>query len=132
MSDSERNDREAGLPEGITPGTWKVICPLCGAKLPGDSRVCSECGNEFAADEWLAKPPGPKEKGLAYSCWAELALIIGQFVAIIGCVFAVIAAVHFLVDFEIIPFFLSILSFFYSLAFYVVFTRVQGLGKERS
>jgi hypothetical protein len=132
VSDSERNDRESGLPEGITPGTWKVMCPFCGAKLPGDSLVCSECGREFAADEWLARPPGPNEKGAAYSCWAEIALVIGQFVSILGCVIAVLAAIICLVRFEIVALFLAVLSFFYSLGLYVVFTRVQGMGKDRS
>jgi hypothetical protein len=132
MSDSGRDDLDPRLLEDITPGTWKVMCPFCGAKLPGDSRVCSECGREFAPDEWIAKPPGPNEKGGVYSWWAELALIIGQFVSILGCVIAVLAAIICLVRFEIVALFLAVLSFFYSLGLYVVFTRVQGLGKKRS
>jgi len=130
MDDRSGPGRDPRLPEDITPGSWKVICPECGAKLPGNSLTCPECGRNFEEDAVSAASPKREREGVAYSAWADVALLVGQFTAIVGCALAVFAGIYCLFHLKIVPLFLSILSFFYSLALYVVFTRVQDMTGE--
>ena len=50
--------------------------------------VCPSCGFDFGSTE-----PSPKRKGFAYSPLADVALAVGQGVAGIACVFAIIGCV---------------------------------------
>ena len=66
-------------------------CPKCKAEMGEREAVCPKCGYDF--------PPTPDasltREGIAYSPWADIALMVGAVVAAIACVGCAIgAALH--------------------------------------
>ena len=39
----------------------QFACPLCGTRLPADSKACTKCGATFAPGEAVVAPPPPEE-----------------------------------------------------------------------
>ena len=79
---------------------------------------CSECGYDFPESE---SEPAPK--GIAYSAWADVALVIGAICAALGA----IGSVFRIFSGEV---FTGVIGFFTMFALFVVFVRVQQIGKE--
>jgi len=105
-----------------------AFCPKCNGEMGMMDRVCPKCGYDFP-------PANPREsgpEGLAYSPLGDIALMVGQVIAALQCVIAVLFAVYSLFTLHPIRSFVSIVSAFLSLALLVVFTRVQGMGEKRT
>ena len=102
-----------------------AYCPECSGEIGAYDAKCSHCGYDFPIMEHSEEP-----EGLAYSNLGDLALIIGQIAAALGCVLSVIIGFfmlfmgNFFAGFIICP-----LSFFLQLAQFVVFVRVQNMPK---
>ena len=79
---------------------------------------CSECGYDFPQSE-----TEPTPKGIAYSVWADVALIVGAICAALGA----IGSVFRFFSGEV---FTSVIGFFTMFALFVVFIRVQQIGKD--
>lgn len=97
-----------------------AFCPKCSGSMEAALPACPHCGYDFSP------PPDTDRKGFAYSPLADIALIVGSFVALLGCVVALIATIvglvkgDFLTGLVIAP-----IAFFTQLALVVVFARVQ-------
>ena len=114
-------DGELGDP--LPKDSWKALCPECGEQVPGALLVCPECGHDFRADTDIAVPVVPQ--GLAYTVWADIALLIGQVMSLIGCAVVVGLAVIGLLLGRWSALLWGPLLAFQSLAMYVVFARVH-------
>jgi hypothetical protein len=133
MDEGTKNGENPMLPEDVTPGSWKTICPGCGASIPGKWITCPKCDYDFLEDAASMDSRDRREPGIAYSAFADLALLGGQALAFIGCVAAVIAGILLILKLNILGFCVAVLSFFQSFALYVVFTRVYHMkGKDRA
>jgi len=104
-----------------------AACPRCGAALLGERRFTDHAA-AFNAD-------GVKEhrKKIAYSKWADLALIIGQIVSILGCVLTIVYSIIAILRGGFAQaLIVGPIMFFMQLAAFVVFVRVQDLTKSQS
>lgn len=126
---------------------WK--CSNCEELIEDNFGACWNCGAlvdgtedpEFHRDPDAPSIPDPPEesnpellddigsrRGIAYSSFADFALLIGQGCALLGCVAAIIYGILCLMaDNRIGAGLLAPLSFFLSLANFVVFLRVSRL-----
>lgn len=116
---------------------WK--CPNCQELIEDNFDTCWNCGThtDGTRDPSFTRDPDTTAKqskeslarsGIAYSSVADIALIIGQGCALIGCVCAIIFGIQCLrADNWIGALLLAPLSFFLSLANFVVFARVSRL-----
>lgn len=132
---------------------WK--CPSCAELIDDDFEVCWNCGTRtdgtrdtsFVRDPdapYAADPPeestsqltedgivsgsSPARDGFAYSSFADFALIIGQGFALLGCIVAMTYALFCMeANNWIGVVLLAPMSFFLSLANFVVFARVGRL-----
>ena len=97
-------------------------CPKCKAEMGEREAVCPKCGYDF--------PPTPDasltREGIAYSPWADIALMVGAVVAAIACVGCAIGALYTLFHGEFWAALVTLpVQFFLSLAMLVVFLRIQ-------
>lgn len=126
---------------------WK--CPNCEELIEDNFDRCWNCGTHtdgtldtsFVPDPDSQDAPdqskeptaqhfedSPARNGIAYSIFADFALLMGQGCALIGCVCAIIYGVLcMMADNWIGVALLAPLSFFLSLANFVVFSRVSRL-----
>ncbi len=126
---------------------WK--CPSCKELIQDGFDECWNCGTHadgtqnpsFSRDpdapnapdqskDPIARPSVtiPVRNGIAYSLFADFALLIGQGCAMIGCVCAIIYGVLCMRADDLIGFILlAPLSFCLALANFVVFSRVRRL-----
>ena len=95
----------------------KTFCPECNAEMDPLDVSCNECGYDFPQTEAEFEPIG-----IAYSKWADFALVIGAICAALGAVAGVFTAISGEV-------FTGVIGFFTMFALFVVFVRVQQLGK---
>ncbi len=103
-----------------------AVCPECKHPLGITEVVCPECKRDFR----YFLPP-PRSEGLAYGRLAEIALVIGQIVAGLACVLALIRCIVALVHGEWLQAFLSgPIAFFVLLAVLVVLMRAQDAGRS--
>jgi hypothetical protein len=99
-----------------------AFCPKCNGVMEATQAVCPHCGYDFAP------APGAHRKGLAYSPLADVALLVGTFVAALGCLGALYGMVvalwwgEWLTGLVICP-----VLFLYQLALLVVFVRAQDV-----
>ena len=97
-----------------------AYCPKCNAEMAATEAVCPACGHDF--------PPESPRKGLTYSVWADIALMIGCVTAVFGCIGAVIAGVFAALAGEYLHAFVTApVTFFHCLAMAVVFQRIQNV-----
>ncbi len=99
-------------------------CPKCKGDMFDRDAVCPHCGYDF--------PPEPdsaaERSGIAYSVWAEIALMVGAVAAGLFCLLCVVGSVLAIFQGEFIRgLFIAPLCFFLSLAMLVVFLRIQKL-----
>ena len=101
-----------------------AYCPKCNGEIGERAKVCRYCGYDFPSEP----DPALGRNGIAYSAWAEFALIIGAFVAVLGCLGSVIGSVVAVFSGRLLQgFVFGPVAFFYSLAMLVVFIRIQKL-----
>lgn len=108
-----------------------AICPKCKGEMVPFEAICPHCGFDFP------EPPRPPRRRLTYSTLANVALILGQIVAGLACLYCACflyvgiegylswpprdcdAALAYLVT--------GLYGFFVNLALMVVFGRVRKL-----
>lgn len=101
-------------------------CPECKRTLGETELVCPECKRDFRC---LGAPP--KREGIAYSTAAEVALVVGQVVAALGCAVALFAcALAFVQGRWVDALLAGPLGFFLLLAQLVVLMRAQDMVRE--
>lgn len=101
-----------------------ATCPKCRGKMGQTNVICPNCGYDFpdSGAGWY------RGRGFAYSGAANLALVLGQLVCGISCLFAVFAAVVAFANGEVLAALLGgPPSVVMSLALLVVFARVQKI-----
>ncbi len=101
-----------------------AYCPKCKGEMGERSVVCPHCGYDF--------PPEPdpvlKRTGIAYSSWADVALMVGAVVAGLFCLGSAIGSVIALCSGQFLEALIfGPVGFFLSLAMLVVFLRIQKL-----
>jgi hypothetical protein len=126
---------------------WK--CPDCEELIEDNFDICWNCGTHMdgTRDGSFQREPvtpdvqdpsvggvlqQPRDNlprvGIAYSPFADFALLTGQGCALLGCAGAVIFGISCLASYNWIwAIFLAPISFFLSLANFVVFARVRRL-----
>jgi hypothetical protein len=100
-----------------------AFCLKCDKWMEQAEAVCPSCG-------YPSRKAREPRRGIAYSVWADIALFVGQVVAILTCIFAGIAAGIKFCSGEIGEAIGGIIAFFLLLAMFVVFARVQDMKKD--
>ena len=101
-----------------------AYCPKCAAEMEYRDTVCPQCGYDFPAEPVKSL----RRTGIAYSVWADVALMVGGVASGLTCVLDLLVGIALLVQrqyFEALI--VCPLVFFLSLAMLVVFLRVQKL-----
>ncbi len=101
-----------------------ATCPKCRGKMGQTDVICPRCGYDFPDSDagWT------RSRGFAHSRFANLVLVVGQVVAGIGCLFAILAAAVALANGEVLAAMVGgPLGALLSLAMMVVFARVQEI-----
>jgi hypothetical protein len=100
-----------------------AFCPNCKGVIGQTDTVCPHCAHDFPEDK-----RDVTGRGLAYSAFATIALIVGQIVTGFGCVFTAIASIGSLSRGDLVEGLIrGPIIFFVLLALLVVFVRVQKL-----
>jgi hypothetical protein len=131
MDESEKDKGESLSPEEVPPGGWTTPCPECGESIPGKWAQCPNYSFDLREAALRAAAGEAGKSGIAYSGWADLALFVGQIASILGCISAIVYTVFQVFKEKYAALYLGPFAFFYSLALYVVFTRVGDMSKER-
>jgi hypothetical protein len=101
-----------------------AYCPKCNGPMASDATVCPNCGYDFPAEPLV----NAKRIGIEYSAWADVALLVGAFVAALGCIAYAVAFVVLVARAEFIHgLIVAPVAFFLSLAMLVVFLRVRRM-----
>ena len=101
-----------------------AYCPQCRGEMGERDVVCPHCGYDF--------PPRPDRtairRGIEYSIWADIALMIGAVVAGLGCLCCIIGSVMAIFLNQLMHgFVVGPIAAFLFLAMLVVFVRIQKL-----
>jgi hypothetical protein len=100
-----------------------AYCPKCSGAMEQREAVCPHCGYDF--------PPEPditlRRTGIAYSVWADIALMIGGFVAGTSSVVAIIYSLAMLIQGDFFALVYGPIATFFNLAMLVVFLRIQEI-----
>src|SRR5947209_3580741 len=87
-----RRERSSSIRKDPDPGGTAMamaFCPRCRRDMGQTDTVCPHCGYDFPD-----LPAGSRQRpGLAYSGLATLSLIVGQTIAGLGCLSAVVGCV---------------------------------------
>jgi hypothetical protein len=91
-------------------GTRDIVCPSCGYDFPSEP------------DRALGRA------GIAYSAWADVALMVGGVVAGLSCVGSVFYSLAMLIQGKfLLGLLVGPVAFFLNLAMLVVFLRIQKI-----
>jgi hypothetical protein len=85
--------------------------------------VCPHCGYDFPLDE----PEKREWRGIAYTAFADLALVVGMICAAIGAVVMLAIILFGIISKNFIVGASGVLGFFLQLALYVVYQRVADM-----
>jgi hypothetical protein len=99
-----------------------AYCPRCSREMGGSETTCPHCGYDFPAEPDAVL----RRSGIAYSAWADMALMIGGVVAGLSAVVAVFYSLAMLLQGNLLcGLVLGPVGFFFNLALLVVFLRIQ-------
>lgn len=105
-----------------------ATCPNCGGQMSVSQIVCPHCGYDFPLQARTGTTQTAQKKGIAYSPLADFALAIGMLFTALGAIVSLIGIVvltlsgHYATGLIQAP-----ISFFMSLALFVVFQRVADM-----
>lgn len=108
--------------------TPTATCPKCNGKMSVTETVCPHCGYDFPLLGYPNATRSPEKNGIAYTALGDFALVIGMVISGLGAIGALVAGVlltaggNYFAGLVQAP-----LSFFMSLALYVVFQRVADM-----
>ncbi len=100
-----------------------AICPKCKGEMEQTEAVCPQCGYDFPLEK-----DRKARAGLAYSVLADAALVLGQYMAGLACILAIVACIRSLASKEWIDAFIrGPILVVLLLAMFVVFRRTQDV-----
>jgi hypothetical protein len=101
-----------------------AICPNCKGLMSSLAIVCPHCGYDFPSD----KPEKHDRRGIAYTAFADLVLVVGMICAVIGAI-AMLAVILFgIISKNFIVGASGVLGFILQSALYVVYQRVADMN----
>jgi hypothetical protein len=98
-------------------------CPSCRTELPATAVNCESCGYDFP------HRPAILAQHWAWSSLADLALVAGQLVGLLGAILRLLSALRSLLDFEFADAGVHVMQVALLLATVVAFARVQQIQK---
>ncbi len=98
-----------------------AICPKCNAAMAATEAVCPSCGYDFPEER------APRREGIAYSAFADVALVVSMLAVGLGCLLTLYLTVTHLLRGQASKLLESAITFFLLFGMLIVFMRVSDL-----